>query len=584
MRSPLRAVAFATVLIMILGCKMAREEKAQKPHQAARRGQTTGRPDAPTLSACGSPFPPPTADTQFPPNFDYPQSATTLSQWVVNPGRNGHRQQAHAYCLFAGLNLPVMGVPAWRRWKTASQAFPYQYNKWIPHSADGSALPQLEASQPNTINESRGGAQGKPGDIRNPAPIYLVKDTVAKKYPQCTVAVYDKNQNLLGYKLKDGEMFQSNGDIMIAVVAYNKAAFDNITGKNLGNAATLDNWLPKQPTDPPSLGPEMPAQSIVLKVMYWPVAGGYDSKTHNPNMTALPVWNWDANRPGSASDGQYAGYEMQKFWKTAVAVSGAGTTQATADVTFLYNVRDSDGKPLNSNTYNAAPVVGLDRFYRKPFSDTEFNLLSPCDQALLHASANWAYNRDFQGGDSLVMIAMHIMTKEQQDWTFQTAWWHPDALACPAANNRYCKWRPGSVPSADSSWKNYMLTTTYGMPQQSGQPNYSAPSNTKYPTWPVAYNPYIELAASHPITTNCMNCHHRAAWPPDNPILKPDRGRASAYLQKDPANPNPLEQFATIDSRFKGLFNGLTMVDSMWGVSDRAGYPKTGTPASGGSK
>ena len=87
--------------------------------------------------------------------------------------------------------------------------------------------------------------------------------------------------------------------------------------------------------------------------------------------------------------------------------------------------------------------------------------------------------------------------------------------------------------------------------------------------WPVAFNPYIELAAAHPITTNCMNCHHRAAWPPRVELDKPDQGRVSLYLQSSPANPNALEVFDSSND----VFRGLLMLDSMWAISDRAGFP-----------
>src|SRR5205823_1693959 len=194
---------------------------------------------------------------------------------------------------------------------------------------------------------------------------------------------------------------------------------------------------------------------------------------------------------------------------------------------FLYGVLGANSTPSNltplgPNTYNTAQVVGLDRFYSKKFTDAEFKALSACDHALLDASAYWAYKRSFQIQDSLALVAMHIMTKEpQSDWTFQSAWWHPDAQACTTTGNtRFCGGRPASVPGGDTKWQNYMMTTTYGMIQKTDKtahPNIYAPPDTKQPpqVWPVAYNPYIELAASHPITTNCMNCHHRAAWPPD---------------------------------------------------------------------
>jgi hypothetical protein len=577
MRSLLRAVAVVAVVVMILACHLSRQKQPQAAPAPERRAHAPAASGP--LSACEHGFT--MSGTGVPPGFDYPQADGTVAKWVKDPPRDGHRQRGHAYCLFAGLNQPVMGVPAWRRFETATQAFPFQYNLWVVHGPDGSPLEPSAATQPPaqsfTINDSRSLASGKAGDIRNRGPIYTINDKIANdpKYLQCRQPKYDKDRNFLGYTLKDGKLFQSNGDIMIAVVAYNEAAMKYLRKEKLANAETLDGQLPPTATSPPAFGPKMPYESVVIKVMYWPVAGGWYSRT------ALPVWDWDANRPGSDSDGQYAGYEMQKFWTRAVAISG-GEMPPTADVTFLYGVRDKDAKYLlPQNTYKSAPVVALDRFYFKNFSQIEFDLLSPCDQALLHASSYWAYNRPFVGGDSLVMIAMHIMTKEQQEWTFQSAWWHPDALGCPKSDDR-CGYQPVNDPSSDSSWRNYMMTTTYGMLQKPKFHNSYVPPHTTDPPqlWPVAYNPYIELAATHPITTNCMNCHHRAAWPPDNPDQKPDRGRASSYLQTTQNFPNVLENFLQINK----VFNGLLMADSMWGLSDRAGYPTAIKPVASSEK
>lgn len=552
MRSWLRLFTALTALALILSCGVS-----QQPSVApAPAGQKVKATDS---GSCDNLVPPP--ESQFPASFDYPQSANTVGSWVSS--RSGDRMRRHAYCVFAGLNQPAQSSwPVWRTWGTSTQAFPLQYNPWRASAADGSLL----ASQTNStapLNQMRSHATGQtgPGGITNNGPAYPIPSQVASNYPQCV---------LQNGTLRDGEVFQNNGDIMVAAVSYNRAALQNILGTGLYNAAALDSGLPPQSSSPSNGIPLFPSSSIVLKVMLWPVSGGGSTWSA---VTALPVWNWDANKPGGPSDGQYAGYEMQNFWTNAVAissapVSGPGRIQR---VQFLYNVFQYDGKtPLGPNTYDA-PVVGLDRFYSRKYSAADLAALSPCDRAILDASAYWTYKSAFQAGDSLALIAMHIMTKEQSDWTFQSAWWHPDARDC-VANNRFCSGRPASVPGGDTTWKNYMMTTTYGMLQQPGNSNYYAPPNTKSPpqVWPVAYNPYIELAATHPITTNCMNCHHRAAWPPDNPQQKPDRGRSSAYLQSSPAspNPNPLESFQTNN----GIFNGLLTVDAMWAVSDRAGY------------
>ena len=529
-----------------------------------------GAPQA-ALACDAQVIPPP--QSQFPPGYDYPQAT---QPWVDQ--RQGDRTRLHAWCLFAGLNSTAVGTtkPVWKTWGNSTQAFPLQYNPW-PASTPGPSGAALERPAPlNAKNRSNAkvGASGEEGAINFAGPVYGVNQDIVNNpaYQGCLQKMSSPGPAL--YQLKDGAQFQSNGDIMVAGVTYNQAALDAILQRNLFDASVLNRSLPPQPGSPATSMAPMPPESVVLKPMLWPVAKG--------SYTALPIWDWDAHPPGSAADGQYAGYEMQQFWSRAVAVTDLPDPRLPPQVSFLYGVLDAAYKPLGPNTYRATPqlappplqVVGVDRFYRLQFTQAELDAMmqqSPCDRAILDASAYWAYNRAFAAGDSLVLVAMHMMTKEQDTWTFQSAWWHPDALACK--DDRFCGNRPGNL--SDQTFANYMMTTTYGMTQKKGNPNYYAPPSTKGEVWPVAFNPYIELAAAHPITTNCMNCHHRAAWPPRVELGKQDGGRASLYLQASPANPNALETFDFTNP----VFSGLTMMDSMWAISDRAGFP-TSTSAS----
>jgi hypothetical protein len=475
----------------------------------------------------------------------------------------------HGWCVFAGLNQVSQpnGPLLWQNWKTSTQAFPYQYNPW--KGVGGALLPRRPSplNARNVANAKLGGANA----INNPPPMYPINAAVAKKYPACTQSMGVK-EHPDWYQLLDGVHLESNGDIMVAGVIYNDAAINNILGTSLYNALTLNGLLPADKTSPPNFIPQFPGSSIALKPMFWPVQKG--------GFTALPVWDWDANKPGSPTDGQYAGYEMQKFWRNAVAVTDLSNPTPPPKITYLYGVYDSSGTnqigPITyDNTTQISPpafrVVSINDFYHRQLNQAELSQLSTCDRAILDASAYWAYNRAFQPGDYVVLIAMHIMTKEQPDWTFQSLWYQPDADKSDTC--RYCQSRPTNL--ADNTFRHYLLTTTYGTTQQPGQGNYYAPPNTQpgAAIWPVAYNPYIELAASHPITTNCMNCHHRAAWPSFLP-QKPDQGRASSYLQETPPNPNALEVFQGNNA----IFNGLLNVDSMWAVSDRGGYPAGSTP------
>jgi hypothetical protein len=515
--------------------------------------------------------PPP--DSSFPKGFDYPQSAQTVESWVTTPAQ-GDRMRLHAWCLFAGLNLSggPNGPLHWQKWKTSTQAFPYQYNPW--KGGVGGVGPAKSRPAPLNARNLANAKVGGPNAINNPAPIYPINAAVYKKYQPagCTQLISEEHPDW-GYQLRDGVHMQSNGDIMIAGVIYNDAAIKNILGTNLYNANVLTAGLPKDKTSPPNAIPQMPASSIVLKPMFWPV--------QQTGFTALPVWDWDANKPGSPSDGQYAGYEMQKFWNHAVAITAAANPTPPPKIQYLYGVYNSDhsqqiGPITYDNTSQISPpafqVVSVNDFYHEQLTQTQLNALSPCDRAILDASAWWAYGREFRAGDYLVLIAMHIMTKEQPDWTFQSLWYHPDANKPNCG--RYCKSRPTNL--TDKTFQHYFLTTTYGTVQQEGHENYYSPPYTKPGSqlWPVAYNPYIELAASHPITTNCMNCHHRAAWPPFLPGREIE-GRVSSYLPAtppNPPNPNVLETFQENDS----TFNGLLTLDAMWAISDRGGYPKAG--------
>jgi hypothetical protein len=505
--------------------------------------------------------PPP--DSNFPKGFDYPQD---VHSWVHMGG--GGRVRLHGWCLFAGLNQQAApnGPFNWQSWETSTQAFPYQYNQW--KGLLGAALP----NRPVTLNSrNRANAKvGGPNAINNPAPAYPINPALVTKYKSSScLAQLPNKANLPWYQLKDGDHLQSNGDIMVAGVIYNAAAINWIRRTRLYDAVALNGLLPKDKNARSNTIPDFPASSIVLKPMFWPVK--------KDGFTVLPVWDWDANKPGSASDDRYAGYEIQSLWKRAVAITTVPSVPPSK-LDYLYGVYDStestNPKLIGPITYDstAFQVASVNDFYHRQLNQAELNALSVCDRALLDASAYWAYNRAFEPGDYVVLIAMHIMTKEQPEWTFQSLWWQPDADNSSKCG-RYCGDRP-TIPG-DTTFQHYLLTTTYGTIQQTpppppAHPNYYSPQGA---ILPVAYNPYIELAASHPITTNCMNCHHRAAWPPLASMNKPDEGRTSSYLQDSPGSPNVLETFQW-DAP---IFNGLVKLDAMWAVSDRAGYPAGAT-------
>jgi hypothetical protein len=163
------------------------------------------------------------------------------------------------------------------------------------------------------------------------------------------------------------------------------------------------------------------------------------------------------------------------------------------------------------------------------------------DRAILDCSAWWCYGRRFEAGDYLVTIAMHVVTAEQPSWTLQTFWWHDRP-----ATSKYSKNQPAiPISKAPGPWRHYLQTSTYGMTDKQDSSR-----------WPVSYNPYIELAAAHPISTNCRNCHLRAAWPHGS----------SSYLKVGAGLPDATQVFNTSSP----VFDNLMRLDFQWAISDRA--------------
>lgn len=470
----------------------------------------------------------------FPSGFDYPQSGATIGQWVW--GRDTARARVHGWNLWAGLNHMLGGTPVWRTWCTSTQAFAAPSTggrlgaaMLATASAGQSMHSQLSMRERKRLNGPTMSSTPGEDPINFPAsPYYPVPAAVQARYPQC--------YNAKSGQLADGPTFENNGDIMVAGVIYNGAAYQWIRSARLYDGPTLTKQVP--PAGQTRQMAAMPVGSIVLKPMMWPVQGtGY---------TALPLWD-------NATDdhGRYAGFEVQSLWPRAAAVTAHPQAAiATLPVSYLHKVyTDSSMKTeIGPITYAHAGVVGIDQFYHFRFPNLA--AMAPCDRAILDASAYWAYGKPFGANDYLVVMAMHIMTKEQPAWTFQSTWWHDRPNEGPFAADR------PDIPRAQAPgpWRHYLLASTYGIPAQPGGSR-----------WPIAYNPYIELAADHPIRTNCMNCHHRAGWRPAPPPGAPKPTWATASYEA-PGGPDALDIFAQSDP----VMNGLLGVDSIWSISDRA--------------
>lgn len=559
-RHPLRWIA-------LLAACCALVPAAGSPEQPGAAPASPDRPAAPRLDAA-----------PMPAGFDYPQTSSTIEGWIKT--RDGHRMRRHAWSLFAAVNrwTPHTGF-IWQTWPTESQLFLWQYRR-----ADGTDRPAVPGEPVTLIAKNVANTPAeRPGGGPSPqlpgAPIYRVPDSVQKAYPGC----------MRDGHLRDGRSFQSNGDVMIARVAMNDAAFHHLYNRWYFDALVLDTLIPARPDDRAAPVEPMPSSAIVLKAMLWPVRFDGD--------TALPVWD----TPKYTDNTVYAGFEIQSWWPRAVAITTQPPRAPETDVSYLGQYVFAPNDPtrrFGPVVYRRAPMVSVDRFYQLTYTHNELAALDPCDRALLDASAIWSYGRAFDYRDRLVLVAMHVMTKERNPgWTFQSAWWHDKARDCPTNKdcpaNRYGGWRPTNLPTQDT-WHNYFLVSTYGHQTQSRAEPRSTRDRPQIVTsgsWPSAYNPYIELAARHPIVTNCINCHHRAAWPSGRDHFVDQRfpDRHSSYLGSLGPNvpvPDFLQAYSaqgclpSATPKSPCVLDGLATLDSMWMVSDRAGYPWPWPPKS----
>jgi hypothetical protein len=455
-----------------------------------------------------SPLPPAPTALPFPSGFDYP--ATDL-QAAVN-AKNVQRLRQHGWNLWAGINsLGSNGRPVWWSWLTSTYAY-------APPPTTKLGAVQMVPSHPRTLNQIN--HDNTP--VQLPAPLYPTPNYVVKYYP------FTHNG------IPDGVQFQSNGDILVAGVIYNQDAYNwirNPAKAPLFQASTLTAQLKAGQ----KLVSPFPSSSIVLKHMYWPVRGD--------GPTALPVFD-PALAPPQPT---YYGYEQ---WNEVVGLDPSGHVkpgQQTA-VSYFYGIQTANKTPLPTKT-SKVTIAPLQDFYSQKIDAAALAKMTCQDRALLDASALWLYNRPFHAGDYLVTVSMHIVTKEIQTWGLQSFWWSPQPNAGPYAADRP-DIPPGKAPGP---WRHYLQTIEYGITNPGGT------------TLPTVYNPYIELAAGHPINTNCRNCHTRAAWP-RNGVLPPPQPSAQYQLQDIAKDPGLL---AVIPDN-SPIFNGLMRVDFQWALSDRA--------------
>ena len=155
-----------------------------------------------------------------------------------------------------------------------------------------------------------------------------------------------------------------------------------------------------------------------------------------------------------------------------------------------------------------------------------------------------------QEGDYIILVAMHVSTREIDNWTWQTFWWSLEKPTLPESAKNHVK----------APFDHYQVAVGYSF--------MTDPNNPDSLTL-TCFNPYLETGFSDTdfvytlgqrgIESNCMSCHRTAAWP------GPDQRYAGNGVI-DPGNPD--------------IFGGKTKTDFLWGIADRVKQPPAQAPQS----
>lgn len=274
-------------------------------------------------------------------------------------------------------------------------------------------------------------------------------------------------------------------------------------------ATTLASYAQKGMTDIP----DFPNNSINIKPVYKILpAGSQKSKTK----FAIATWHGSISTLDSFPE---------EDWKTCVYV----------DIT---NKSKGDGSQLPFTGGIAAPATpgatyNLNDFIHFTLNEEdahyfnqEFSIIAPDSLAA-------------SKGDIAILVAMHVTTKENKRWTWQSFWWAPDPANPPSPSSKaIAAQRPAQLTGAPA---HYAMTVAYYMVNPK-EPYASTTPVTGNPN--IGFNPYLEasfgpdatgkfaifgpdLARSFVQTpagktiptyvgvrTNCMSCHISASVAP----------------------------------------------------------------------
>lgn len=285
---------------------------------------------------------------------------------------------------------------------------------------------------------------------------------------------------------------------------------------------------------------EFPRTAIGLKPTFEFVNG----PNHNNGITLVNYWKGDLTAgPQNSTNPEFP---TPDTWKQCVVVNtGSGPVPSGLQCAVT-----------NASGIAPSGVVGIDQFYH--YTITANDATTICQQNQIPAG-----QCPLQAGDYAILTAMHMSTKEDKNWTWQTFWWNFGSTF------------PYGAPPADipAPFNHYAMSEAYSMTVQARP----GAANT------LAYNPYLETGLGptvHGINSTCLSCHMVASFgnnpnsnAPAPPQDSPNSGSGYPAFYKgkiyepwvqhyDYRVTNPMAQIA--------FFDCMTTTDTSWFVQSFA--------------
>ncbi|HTU89583.1 MAG TPA: hypothetical protein VMF69_05745 [Gemmataceae bacterium] len=296
---------------------------------------------------------------------------------------------------------------------------------------------------------------------------------------------------------EDGSPADSLG---LVTVKYTKEIFEHVQKNQYYKTEVMntlnqswDNSAPPTPLAGRKVK-NFPNTSIMLKPTYQVISG--------TSATLLPYWAGPANSSNPAVPGV-------KTWTKKMLLIPPGVTATP--------IRD-------------VPIVKIERFYNFKLNQIQVDYLNSLGQGT------------FKVGDYAILVAMHVSSREIDNWTWQTFWWSLEKPKIPEAVRH----------RVVSPFDNYASAVGYAF---TTGPNSPTGLNV------LCFNPYLEadfdndtfaLTEQVGIESNCISCHRAATWPP-------------------PSFPSkPKAQYFTGNGLLRSshpYFTGTTKVDFLWGFA-----------------